>query len=84
MEIVRTGEIDTQTAIFRYEEAISLLDVFEADQNLATEALAGASQFNHPVYDLLYAVLARRYGCGMLTADKRLGLLLDRMTITSI
>jgi len=81
---VRADDIDTQTALFRYEEAISLVDTFEADSELATEALASATKLDHPVYDMLYAVLARRYGCNVLTVDKRFGLLLNKMEIPLI
>ncbi len=81
---VRAGDIDTQTALFRYEEAISLIDTFEADNGLATEALASAAKLDHPVYDMLYAVLARRYGCSVLTVDKRFSLLLNKMEIPLI
>ena len=36
-----------------------------------------------PVYDLLYAVLARRTGCTVLTMDERLKKLLGQMGIHS-
>ena len=75
------GDVDTQTALFRYEEAISLIDTFEADNGLATEALTSAAKYNHPVYDMIYAVLARRYGCSILTVDRRFKSLLRKMEI---
>lgn len=78
---VLAGDLDTQTALDRYEEAVSLVDVFEVDEILATEALACATTHKHPVYDMLYAVLARRYGCSVLTSDKRLSGLLQEMRI---
>ncbi|MBV5334156.1 type II toxin-antitoxin system VapC family toxin, partial [bacterium] len=61
-----------ETALARYAEAIGLADIFEADEQLATEALSTAIRYNHPVYDTLYAILARRHGCTVLTVDKKL------------
>ena len=69
---VRFGDLDKETALARYTEAIGLVDVFEADEHLAAEALSTAIRYNHPVYDTLYAILARRHGCTVLTVDKKL------------
>lgn len=69
---VRFGELDKDTALARYAEAIGLVDIFEADEQLATEALSAAIRYNHPVYDTLYAILARRHSCTVLTVDKKL------------
>ena len=69
---VRCGDLDKDTALARYAEAVGLVDAFEADEALATEALSAAIRYNHPVYDLLYVILARRHGCRVLTVDKRL------------
>jgi predicted nucleic acid-binding protein len=78
---VQIGDLNTSVAIDRYQEAIGLIDTFEADKGLITEALSSASKYNHPVYDLLYAVLALRYGCSILSSDKRLIILLKKMHI---
>jgi predicted nucleic acid-binding protein len=78
---VRIGALNTSAAIDRYQEAIGLIDTFAADKTLITEALSSASRYNHPVYDLLYAVLARRYGCSILSMDKRLIVLLKKIHI---
>lgn len=69
---VRLGDLDKETALSRYAEAIGLVDTFEADEQLAAEALSAAIRANHPVYDMLYVVLARRHGCTVLTVDKKL------------
>ncbi len=81
---VRAGRIDLQTAIDRYDEAEALVGDSMPDRELATEALAEAVRLGHPLYDLLYAVAARRHGCGVLTLDKRLSELLLVMKITRI
>jgi len=58
-------------------------DVFPA-RELATEALATATAFNHPVYDALYAVTARREGAAVCTIDLRLVKLLEAMRVPII
>lgn len=80
---VKAGGLEAETALERYEEAMVLIDDFTADAELATEALTEAVRYGHPVYDLLYAVLARRTGCTVLTLDERLKTLLGRMGIKS-
>jgi predicted nucleic acid-binding protein len=72
---VRASELAQDTAITRYEEAIALVDVFEADESLAVEALVAAVRHKHPVYDMIYLTLARRRGCKLLTVDKKLKVL---------
>jgi len=69
---VRAGVIDKQTALVRLEEARGLVDTFELDEQLATEALSQAILHGHPVYDLLYVVLAMRFGARLLSADGKL------------
>ncbi len=72
---VGSGELDVDGAIARHEEAIALVDAFEADDQLAVEALSTAARMNHPVYDLLYVILARRFGCRLMTTDRKLAAL---------
>ncbi|WP_089728633.1 type II toxin-antitoxin system VapC family toxin [Candidatus Thiosymbion oneisti] len=81
---VKAGSLEAETALGRYEEAINLIDDFTPDRELATEALTEAVRYRHPVYDLLYAVLARRTGGALLSMDQRLKTLLDRMGIDTI
>jgi predicted nucleic acid-binding protein len=68
-------------AVGLHHEAVGLIDEMTPDGELATEPLAEASRWGHPVYDLLYAVLARRTGAAVLTLDARLIELLDRMGV---
>ena len=72
---VRFGDLDQETALTRYTEAIGLIDVFEADEQLAAEALSTAIRYKHSVYDMLYVIIARRHSCKVLTADKKLAAL---------
>jgi predicted nucleic acid-binding protein len=81
---VRAGRLDKDVALTRYEEAAGLVDSFEPDEQLATEALSAAIRYDHPVYDLLYVVLARRYGCKVLTEDRRLATLIRAIDETML
>ena len=58
-------------------------DVLPA-RELATEALATATAYDHPVYDALYAVTARRNGAAVCTVDQRLARLLEAMRVPTI
>jgi predicted nucleic acid-binding protein len=82
---VNAGSLEAETALERYEEAIAPIDDFTPDSELATEALTEAVAYAHPVYDLLYATLARRTGCAVLTMDQqRLKTLLGQMGISTV
>ncbi|BAK45380.1 type II toxin-antitoxin system VapC family toxin [Eggerthella sp. YY7918] len=50
----------------------------------AAESFAEAVRQNHPVYDLFYATLARRNAATLVTADKRLIALCERMGINCV
>ncbi|HEX4955307.1 MAG TPA: type II toxin-antitoxin system VapC family toxin [Thermoanaerobaculia bacterium] len=67
---VRAGTLPAQEAQERLAEALALADTLVPDRILVEEALAAATQRNSPVYDLLYAVLARRHGATVVTADE--------------
>jgi predicted nucleic acid-binding protein len=69
---VRAGSLDKQTAMTRLEEALDLVDNFEADERLVTEALSQAALHDHPVYDMLYIVLTMRFGARLISADSKL------------
>jgi predicted nucleic acid-binding protein len=69
---LQAGIIDKPTAVTRLTEARDLVDVFEPDESLCTEALSLAALHDHPVYDALYVVVALRHGAKLMTADKRL------------
>lgn len=50
---VRAGELDKDSTLSRYEEAIGLIDSFERHEHLTTETLSAATRYKHPVCDLL-------------------------------
>jgi len=81
---VKADRLEVETGLERYGEAINLIDDFIPDRELATEAFMEAVRYRHPVYDLLYAVLARRTGCAILTLDQRLKTLAGQIGISTI
>ena len=68
----RSGWLDPNAAQQRLAEGLALTDRLEGDEHLVHEALLESGLRSHPVYDLLYLVLARRHGANLLTGDKRL------------
>jgi len=73
--------LTTEQCAERMSEIDSLVDEVFDDRELIVEALHQAVAHRHPVYDLLYAVLARRTGAAVLTCDNRLAALLDALGI---
>ncbi len=49
--------------------------------DLVEEALATAAAFDHPVYDALYLVTARRVAAMVCTLDRRLAALLEETRV---
>ena len=60
-------------------DARELVDRVEPDRHLHAEALALACHVNHPVYDCLYLALARREAATLISADRRLLQLAERL-----
>jgi len=56
-----------------------LVDRVEPDRQLQAEALALACHLNHPVYDCLYLALARREAATLISTDRRLRNLAERV-----
>ncbi len=78
---VRSGQITRHRAIQLLDQALKLVDSVVDDRDLAREALVLAAAHSHPAYDALYAVLARRNGCPLLTFDRRLVKLLGKLGV---
>ena len=70
-KLARAGHINDATV--RLNTVLELLDEqICSPPDLIAEALTEAIRLNHPVYDLLYAVTARRRGDTLITVDRRL------------
>ena len=68
----RAGQLEADSLQRRLSRAAELVDHIEPDRNLQAEALALATHLDHPVYDCLYLVLARREVATLLSADQKL------------
>jgi predicted nucleic acid-binding protein len=80
----RDSKLPEPVALSYLEEATALVQEPVDDEVLCTEALVAAVRFDHPVYDALYAVLARRRGAAVITLDRKLRSLLAKMRVDSI
>ena len=69
---IQGSHIDKAQGLACYKAAIQIVDEFIDIQILIDEAVIEAIRLNHPVYDMLYLILARRNGAKLLTCDKRL------------
>lgn len=78
---VTYGDIALEAASGFLEEATRLVDTYVSDHELVGEALVAAASYEHPVYDMLYAVQARRHGSKVVTTDRRFRKLLLRMKL---
>ena len=72
----RLNNLDPQELL---AEARELVDRLEPDRHLQAEALALACHLNHPVYDCLYLALARREAASLISSDRRLNALAERV-----
>lgn len=78
---VQVGELTLDQAVTRFEECMGLPDNLILDRALAPEALVSATRYQHSVYDMMYAVLARRSGATVVTMDRPFALRLRDMEI---
>jgi predicted nucleic acid-binding protein len=80
---VRAGELSLDLATTLLEQALGLVDDLVPELPLAPEALVAAARHQHRVYDMMYAVLARRSGATVITMDRGFALRLREMEIES-
>ena len=78
---VKAGELTAEEGQALLASACALADESVSAEDLVTEALATAAAFDHSVYDVLYAVVARRAGAAVCTMDRRLCKLLKAMRV---
>ena len=78
---VRSRRVTLERGVTVYERALSLVDRLVGADELAKEALALAAVASQRVYEMSYAVLARREGAAVLTADRAFAAALRREKI---
>lgn len=68
----RAGVIASSDLAERHREATALVQQFIDDAELFPEVLTVAATRDHPVYDAVYALTAKRHAAVLLTFDRRL------------
>jgi len=63
------------------DECIQYIDEYVSSFELWKEALRMAQTEDHPAYDMLYAVIARRHDAMLLTMDKKLFSICEKLSI---
>jgi predicted nucleic acid-binding protein len=81
---VRGKHLSEIDALAIHRSAMELIDRSIDSADLFPEAFVLASQHQHPVYDALYLVTARRTSSSLLTLDKTLANLASRLDIAVI
>lgn len=81
LKYVRAGEITVDHAVTRVERCMAFIGSLIPEITLAPEALVAASRSQGGVYDMMYAVLARRTGAPVITMDRKFALRLRDMEI---
>ena len=66
------------------EDGINLVDSFIPVVEIWKESLREALNNNHPIYDCLYVVCARRNDGMLITKDRRLGRICDELKVKNI
>jgi predicted nucleic acid-binding protein len=77
----KAGLLDQEQADQALSMALELPDRVELATTCYQEAFALAVRHQHPFYDALYLVLARRHAAALLTIDKRLAALAHSLEI---
>jgi predicted nucleic acid-binding protein len=66
------------------EDGVNLIDSYVSVADIWKESLREALNNDHPVYDCLYVVCARRNDGILLTKDKRLAHLCDKLNVDNM
>lgn len=69
---VRAGRMSVALAKELIDRTNQIPDAFVPLSENTEEAFAAACRYDHPIYDMLYLTLARRYDAILYTLDKRL------------
>lgn len=78
------GVIDSASAKALTKAALSLIDEFYGEHDLAVEVLAEALRLRHSTNDIFYLVLARRLDATLFTLDKKLRALCEETGVSCV
>ena len=80
-KLAMANQLDEESALAKLSFASELITEFHPPQPYIIEALHESIRYQHPVYDLLYVIMARRLGAVLITMDKKLFKLAAKMGI---
>ena len=83
-QYVRAGEVDEENAKKTLTLLLQMVDEYTDTSELAVEALHEGIRLGHSIYDMFYAVLARRNGAVLMTTDKKFKTLAGTMGISAL
>ena len=78
------GALNHADCIQTVEDGIGLIDDFIDSRDLWKESLSESIKNSHPVYDMLYAVLARRNDGTLITNDRQLKKICKKLNIRCV
>ena len=78
----KSGLMSFDDSLQYTEDGIALIDDFFDSKELWKEALGEGMKNAHPIYDMFYAILARRNEATLITNDKQLALVCKKLKIT--
>ena len=77
----KSGLISHMECIQYVEDGIELIDDYFPSKELWKEALGEGIKNTHSIYDMYYAVLARRNDAVLITNDSKLSLICNKLNI---
>ena len=77
----KAGLLSQEECIQYTEDGLGMIDDFMDSKDLWKEALTESIKNNHPVYDMIYAVLTRRNGGILITNDRKLSEMCETLHI---
>ena len=77
----KSGLISHIECIQYVEDGIELIDDYFSSKELWKEALGEGIKNTHSIYDMYYAVLARRNDATLITNDSKLSLICNKLNI---
>jgi predicted nucleic acid-binding protein len=76
---IRWQDLPLASALQHLDDAAALVDVWIDDASLMPQALSLAAQHERPVYDMLYMAAALQQGAKLLTLDRTLMAVADKI-----
>ena len=80
-EYYKSGLISHMECMQYVEDGIELIDDYFPSKELWKEALGEGIKNTHSIYDMYYAVLARRNDATLITNDSKLSLICNKLNI---